>query len=244
MNVHSVSKLSAAVMALAILSYCRQKSHDSAAAPAPASQPKTEAPDATAPASTAPASTAVASTAPASTEPASTEPAIPLPASAMVNVTYLFCQTADEIYAHVTNADHKAEAFCRHNVEQPALSLKDGKAIATDMRLKQGLDVAFLNARKNFWYAQVSCASLGAVWHAPASNNNQAAPRAGDNSNSLEAVAKYFAGAATNGGFMSSSTLAYFPSISWDTGFGSDGTTNTCSPYPKSYADYVVCVRP
>ena len=135
MNVHSVSKLSAAVMALAILSYCRQKSHDSAAAPAPASQPKTEAPDATAPDATAPAITAPAITAVASTAVAS---------------TYLSCQTADEINTHVTNADHKAEAFCFHNVEHPALSLKFGAAIATDMQLKQGLDVAFLNVEKRF----------------------------------------------------------------------------------------------
>ncbi len=140
MNVHSVSKLSAAVMALAILSYCRQKSHDSAAAPAPASQPKTEAPDATAPDATAPAITAPAITAVASTAVASTA----------VASTYLSCQTADEINTHVTNADHKAEAFCFHNVEHPALSLKFGAAIATDMQLKQGLDVAFLNVEKRF----------------------------------------------------------------------------------------------
>ena len=140
MNVHSVSKLSAAVMALAILSYCRQKSHDSAAAPAPASQPKTEAPDATAPDATAPAITAPAITAVASTAVASTA----------VASTYLSCQTADEINTHVTNADHKAEAFCFHNVEHPALSLKFGAAIATDMQLKQGLDMAFLNVEKRF----------------------------------------------------------------------------------------------
>ena len=140
MNVHSVSKLSAAVMALAILSYCRQKSHDSAAAPAPASQPKTEAPDATAPDATAPAITAPAITAVASTAVASTA----------VASTYLSCQTADEINTHVTNADHKAEAYCFHNVEHPALSLKFGAAIATDMQLKQGLDVAFLNVEKRF----------------------------------------------------------------------------------------------
>ena len=140
MNVRSVSKLSAAVMILAILSYCRQKSHDSAAAPAPASQPKTEAPDATAPDATAPAITAPAITAVASTAVASTA----------VASTYLSCQTADEINTHVTNADHKAEAFCFHNVEHPALSLKFGAAIATDMQLKQGLDVAFLNVEKRF----------------------------------------------------------------------------------------------
>ena len=145
MNVHSVSKLSAAVMALAILSYCRQKSHDSAAAPAPASQPKTEAPDATAPDATAPAITAPAITAVASTAVASTAVA-----STAVASTYLSCQTADEINTHVTNADHKAEAFCFHNVEHPALSLKFGAAIATDMQLKQGLDVAFLNVEKRF----------------------------------------------------------------------------------------------
>ena len=219
MNVHSVSKLSAAVMTLAILSYCRQKSHDSAAAPAPASQPKTEAPDATAPASTAPASTAPACTAVASTA--------------------FFCQTQTSIDPWIDHQFTKAEAFCFHKVEHPALSLKDGQAISADMQLKQGLDVAFLNVVKDFDGAQASCTSLGAGWHAPLSNNQQATPRAADNSNSLEAVGKYFVGISGQW-FWSSSTVPGNTNTAWNVYLPS----GRAAPDTKDYSFLVVCVRP
>ena len=148
------------------------------------------------------------------------------------------CQTAEEIKTHVINADHKAEAFCFHKVEHPAVTLKGGQAIATDMQLKQGLDVAFLNVAKNFAYVQSACSSLGAGWHAPLSNNQNATQRAAGNSSSLEAVGVYFV-STTNGWFWSSSTVSDLPTNAWyaflPAGYPMDGS--------KLNSLSVVCVR-
>jgi hypothetical protein len=211
MNVRSLSKLSAAVMTLAVLSYCGKKSHD-AAAPAPAPEPKTEAP--------------------AGPDPTKTTPA---------NTTPPSCQTADDIDTHVTNAHHKATAFCFHKVEHPAARLKDRQAIASDMQLKQDLDVAFSNVQKIFDDAQTSCASLGAGWHAPLSNNDQyATPQAASNSNSLEAVGRYFAGTTSNY-FWSSSTVSVSTNDAMFVDL-EDGFTH--SYFYKDSSLKVVCVRP
>ena len=76
MNVRSLSKLSAAVMTLAVLSYCGKKSHD-AASPAPAPEPKSEAP--------------------AGPDPTKTTPAGTVPANTATTYMQPSCQTADEI---------------------------------------------------------------------------------------------------------------------------------------------------
>ena len=149
------------------------------------------------------------------------------------------CQTADEIDTHVTNAGHKAEAFCFHKVEHPAASLKEGLAIASDMQLKQDLDVAFLNVSKIFADAQTSCASLGAGWHAPLSNNQNATPQAADNSNSLEAMGKYFSGLSYKVAW-SSSTVSDLAGWTWIVLFD-NGLTGAIKKL-NSYG--VVCVRP
>ena len=209
MNVRSVSKMSAAVMTLAILSYCGKKSHD-AAAPAPAPEPKSEA-------GTVPANTAT---------------------------TYLqpSCQTADEINTHVTNVDRKAEAFCFHKVEHPAVSLSAGQAIATDLQLKQGLDMAFLNVVKDFDGAQASCTSLGAGWHAPLINNQDATPQAAGNSNSLEAVGSYFKGSSGlfSRSSWSSSTVSSNTSSAWYVNLAAGNTSHL----GKYFRFAVVCVKP
>ncbi len=223
MNVRSVSKLLATVMTLAVLSCCGKKSHD-AAAPAPAPEPKSEVPAGNAPTGDVPASKAPADATPTGTAPVSTP---------------LSCQAADEINTHVTNTEHKAEAFCFHKVEHPAASLKDGEAISADMQLKQGLDVAFLNVSKNFADAQTSCASLGAGWNAPLSNNQSATPQAAGNSNSAEAVGSYFKG--TVGKFFWSSSTVSQTSGAWFVVLWAGYT------YPSDFKLYswdVVCVRP
>ena len=206
-------------MTLAVLSHCGKKSHD-AAAPAPAPEPKTEAP---------------AGDAPTGDVPPSTPDATP--------TTYLqpSCQTAEEIDTHVTNADHKAEAFCFHKVEHPAASLKAGQAISAVMQLKQDLDVAFLNVGKNFADAQTSCASLGAGWHAPLSRNYDAAPQAAGNSNSLEAVGLYFMGTTSNHWFWSSSTVSYTTNGAWLVHLARGTIWDLGS---KDGSNGVVCVRP
>ena len=216
MNVRSVSKLSAAVMTLAILSYGGKKSHDSAApAPAPAPEPKSEVPAGNAPTGTVPANTAT---------------------------TYLqpSCQTDDEILTHLINAHHKGEAFCFHKVEHPAVTLIGGEAIAEYMQLMQDLAVAFLNVSKNFDDAKASCASLGAGWHAPLSNNHYALPQAAGNSNSLEAVGSYFKGTTSNHWFWSSSTVSDATNDAWSVYLG-NGYTNYTN---KLNSTNVVCVRP
>jgi len=130
-----------------------------------------------------------------------------------------------------------------YTVEHPAARLKDGQAIASDMQLKQGLDVAFLNRSKNFDDAQTSCASLGAGWHAPLSNIRGAAPRAWDNSDSLEAVGSYFKGSGgVYGWYWSSSTVsdntfnAWLVNLAYGRANDDDGS--------KSNSLNVVCVRP
>ena len=148
------------------------------------------------------------------------------------------CQTADEIKAHVeTDAP---EEFCFHKVVDPTVGLASGEDISEDMQLAPNLDVAFLNTRKNFADAQTSCTSLGAAWHAPASNEQYAAPQAADNTNSLEAVGEYFHRVNTNLYCWSSSTVSGNPDYAWDVllAFGDTGKTT------KYYSDFVVCVRP
>ncbi len=214
MNVRSVSKMSAAVMTLAILSYCGKKSHD-AAAPAPVPEPKSEAP----------------------AEPPA--PTADVPANTATTYMQPSCQTADEILTHLINADHKA-GFCFHKVEHPAVTLIGGEAISADMQLKQDLAVAFLNVSKNFDDAKASCASLGAGWHAPLSNNHYALPQAAGNSNSLEAVGSYFKGTTSNHWFWSSSTVSDATNDAWSVYLG-NGYTNYTN---KLNSTNVVCVRP
>jgi hypothetical protein len=148
------------------------------------------------------------------------------------------CQTAAEIKAHVETT--APEEFCFHKVENPAVGLASGDAISADMQLAPNLEVAFLNTRKNFADAQASCASLGAGWHAPASNNVDALLRASDNANSLEALGKYFLG-TTYRWFWSSSTVSYSTDSAWGV-YLAYGTTGT--GYYKYYIHDVVCVRP
>ena len=226
MNVRSVSKLSAAVMTLAILSYCGKKSHD-AAAPGPAPGPKSAVPPGNAP------------TGDVAPSPPDAAPTGTVPANTATTYMQPSCQTADEINTHVTNVDLKAEAFCFHKVEHPAACLKAGQAISADMQLKQDLAVAFLNVSKNFADAQTSCASLGAGWQAPLSTNQFATPQAAGNSNSLAAVGSYFMG-TTSHYFWSSSTVSYVTDDAWDVNLGG-GYTGTDLKFTSSN---VVCVRP
>ena len=148
------------------------------------------------------------------------------------------CPTAAEIKTHVETTAQ--EEFCFHKVENPAVGLASGDAISADMQLAPNLEVAFLNTRKNFGDARASCATIGAGWHAPASNNVDALPRASDNANSLEAFGKYFLG-TTYRWFWSSSTVSYNTDSAWVVGLANG------YPYyisPKNYSNYVVCVRP
>ena len=105
------------------------------------------------------------------------------------------------------------------------------------MQLKQGLDVAFLNFRKEFDAAQVACAELGAGWHAPASNSSNANPRVSDNSNSLEAVCSYVAG-TTSHWFWSSSTVSSDTDYAWSVNLAYGGTLTNL----KYDSTNVVCV--
>ena len=149
------------------------------------------------------------------------------------------CQTAAEIKAHVDVDNPAPEEFCFHKVENPAVDLATGKAIPGFNQLMPNLEVAFLNTYKNFDPAQASCASLGAGWHAPASNKLDALPRASDNTNSLEAVGEYFRNTA-DPWFWSSSTVSSYTSDAWYVYLGY-GSTNSGSKHSRTY---VVCVRP
>jgi len=150
------------------------------------------------------------------------------------------CQTAAEITAHLLTS--APEKFCFHKVVDPTVGLATGKTIPTFNQLMPNLEVAYLNTHKNFDGAQASCASLGAGWHAPASNNLNADPRANDNSNSLEAVGEYLNGVTIRGGyFWSSSTVSYPTTNAWSVNLGL-GNTNSISY--KYYSYNVVCVRP
>ena len=147
------------------------------------------------------------------------------------------CQTAAEIKSHVETS--APEEFCFYKVENPTVGLVTRHVISEFMQLAPNLEVAFLNTRKNFDDAQASCASLGAGWQAPASNNQYADPRANDNSNSLEAVSEYFSGTTRNW-FWSSSTVSYDTYYAWYVNLGYGYTNNNY----KNSSDYVVCVRP
>ncbi|MEI6398443.1 MAG: hypothetical protein WCO71_06715, partial [Pseudomonadota bacterium] len=148
-------------------------------------------------------------------------------------------QTAAEIEAYVENSE--PEEFCFNKVVDPTVGLASGDAISADMQLAPNLEVAFLNTRKNFYDAQASCASLGAGWHAPASNGQYAAPQAADNTSSLEAVGMYFMGAtSTNFWFWSSSTVSGSTGYAWDV-YLADGFTGNNG---KNRSNNVVCVRP
>jgi hypothetical protein len=149
------------------------------------------------------------------------------------------CQTAAEIKAHVeTDAP---EEFCFHKVENPAVGLACGQEIFEDMKLAPNLEVAFLNTEKKFDGAQESCASLGAGWHAPASNDLYADPRADDNSNSLEAVGEYLVGTRLSTFLWSSSTVSTSTYNAWYVPLSP-------LPHPNYYYKHskfnVVCVRP
>jgi len=148
------------------------------------------------------------------------------------------CQTAAEIKTHVET--EAAEEFCFHKVENPAIGPATGNAVSEDMQLAPNLQVAFLNTEKNFDDAQVSCASLGAGWHAPASSNlYDADPRATDNSNSAEAVSEYFAH-LTNSLLWSMSMVSgtTYGALCINLGLGGIGNSS------KRFSYYVVCVRP
>ncbi len=147
------------------------------------------------------------------------------------------CQTAAEIKAHVETTAPKE--FCFHKVENPAVGLAAGNAIAGFYQLMPNLEVAFLNTHKFFGEAQASCARLGAGWHAPASNNLDAFPRASDNTNSLEAVGEYFLG-STSRSFWSSSTVSYNTYYAWGVDLAGGGTYYDT----KDNRHVVVCVRP
>jgi hypothetical protein len=147
------------------------------------------------------------------------------------------CQTAAEIKAHVETT--APEEFCFHKVTDPTVDLASGDAISADMQLAPNLDVAFLNTEKNFVDAQASCASLGAGWHGPASNNDNADPRATDNSNSLEAVGEYLK-KTVSPWFWSSSTVSGNTDTAWRVLLANDYVGLSL----KNYSYYVVCVRP
>jgi hypothetical protein len=147
------------------------------------------------------------------------------------------CQTAAEIKAHVETP--APEEFCFHKVENPTVGLASGRAIHPDMQLAPNLEVAFLNIRKNFVDAQWSCASLGAGWHAPASNNVGALPRASNNTNSLEAVSEYFLRTNVHW-FWSSSTVSLTTYDAWGVSLAGGGTDFDS----KGNSGSVVCVRP
>ena len=115
------------------------------------------------------------------------------------------CQTPHEISFHL-GYDATLGEFCFHKVVDPTVSLT-GKAIPSFNQLKPNLEVAFLNSKAEFTRAQEDCASLGADWHAPASSNYNAVPRALDNSDSIEAMIEYFQ-ESTGEGFWSSSTVS------------------------------------
>jgi len=147
------------------------------------------------------------------------------------------CQTAAEIKTHVETS--APEEFCFHKVENPAVGLASGRAILPEFQLAQNLEVAFLNTEKTFDGAQVSCAGLGAGWHAPASYIQNADPRANDNSNSLQAVGEYFSGASRRW-FWSSSTVSDVTRYAWYV-YLANGYTGSNF---KGSSYYVVCVRP
>lgn len=151
------------------------------------------------------------------------------------------CQTAAEIKTHVeTDAP---EEFCFHKVVDPTVGLASGEDIFEDMQLAPNLEVAFLNTRKNFAHAQTSCTSLGAGWHAPASNEQYATPQAADNTSSLEAVGMYFKWATrTYFWFWSSSTVSYLTDFAWYVNLAYGWTYYDY--YHKNYSNGVVCVRP
>jgi hypothetical protein len=101
------------------------------------------------------------------------------------------------------------------------------------------LEVAFLNTKKNFEDAHALCESLGAGWHAPASNSPYADPRANDSNHSLEALGEYFKG-TTPFWFWSSSSVSSNTSYAWYVSMAYGGTYG----YPKYTSNNVVCVRP
>ena len=154
----------------------------------------------------------------------------------------LRCQTAADIKAHIDNKDHKPAEFCFHKVSNPSVNLVSGTAIPADKQLKAGLDVAFLNERRSFYGAQTACNTLGAGWHAPASESDGANPRAIGHNNSSEATGDYFVGLDLSW-FWSSSTASN--SFIYDVGFYVDlakgGTWN--GTYKNGHCN-VVCVRP
>lgn len=89
------------------------------------------------------------------------------------------CQTAAEIKAHL--AVRRPESFCYHEVRNPKAALVSGAEIPAAQQLPKNLKVAFLNAKKDFFYATTSCEDLGAGWKATPHNK-------------LDAVAAYFLG--------------------------------------------------
>jgi hypothetical protein len=148
------------------------------------------------------------------------------------------CQTAAEIKTHVETA--APEEFCFHKVVDPTVRLSSGKVIPGFNQLKADLEVAFLNAKENFDDTQVSCASLGAGWHGPASNWPGSDPHTNDNSNSAEAVGEYLRGTTNRFYFWSSSTDSEYSNIAFAVSLWF-GTTGGLSKYSRLN---VVCVRP
>ena len=149
------------------------------------------------------------------------------------------CQTPAQILAHMDY--HTPVEFCFHKVENPMVGLESGKAIPRFNQLMPDLEVSFLNARKSFDEAQASCASLGAGWHAPASNKRRADPRATNNSNSLEAVGEYFSGRGAY--YWSSSIIPNIEDGALSVWFSKEGDT-FIDDLGRGPTYYVVCVKP
>ena len=89
------------------------------------------------------------------------------------------CQTAEKIKAHL--AVIKPEGFCYHGVRNPKVALVSGAEIQAAQQLPKNLKVAFLNTKKDFFYATTSCKDIGAGWKATPHNK-------------LDAVGAYFLG--------------------------------------------------
>jgi hypothetical protein len=152
------------------------------------------------------------------------------------------CQGADEIIAHLQNKDNKPAEFCFHRLLNPSNSLGSGTAIPSNRQLKPGLDVAFLNEKKDFNEAQNVCQRLGPGWHAPASESETASPRARGPNNSLEGIGFYFVDVNTSkyNWLWSSSTDSLYTNAAWAKSlFYGDSARIT-----KNDRNNVVCVRP